>query len=349
MAHNLEFKNGEYSFAENRKKHIAWHGLGQVFDGEMDVPTALKLSHADFNVVTIPAGFQLPTGEWKADKDHCYTQREDNGDILGLVTSSYGVVQNAAAFDFVDNLCTGKSGEPFIESAGVLGKGERVFVTAKFPERFKIGDELGDDGEMYAVITTSHDGFGAVTVMMTPIRVVCNNTLTSAMLHNYSKFSFKHTSGVNSRMRDNLLHASKVLGVYNATLKAINEQTAALAKINVNHKMVEDIAAKMAFGNKLDIFKREGLGSENLSTNLKNTYNGLLLSVEKGVGQDIFKKKDGNWLFNGFSTFFQNHTTYGTKGVKDDQTRKFDNFFGGTVYKRLNTAFDDILAYNLAA
>lgn len=344
MAHLINvYDNGEYYFAENGKKRRAWHNLGQVFDGEMDVKTALAASHADFTVGTIPAGYMTAEG-WIADDKHRYTQRQDNGEVLGLVTDSYGVVQNVEAFDFVDTLCTGKSGEPFIESAGVLGKGERVFVTAKFPERFNIGGTaFGDEGEMYAVITTSHDGFGAVTVMMTPVRVVCNNTLASAMLHNYSKFSFKHTSQVSNRMRDNLLHASKVLGVYDATLKAINEQTAALARIDVNERMVSEVTAKLAFGDKFNVWLAEGSESKNLSSNLKNTYNGLRKAIEEGVGQDAFKKKDGNWLFNGFTTYFQNYATYGKHGVKDDPTRKFDTLFGGSVYKRLNAAFDNII------
>lgn len=57
------------------------------------------------------------------------------------------------------------------------------------------------------------------------------------------------------------------------------------------------------------------------------------------IEEDIFKQKNGNWLFNGISSYFQNAATYGSHGVKDDPTRKFDNFFGGTVHKKLTAAF----------
>ena len=50
MAHNLEIVNGVASYAENGRKERAWHGLGQVFDGEMTVQQALELSHADYRV-----------------------------------------------------------------------------------------------------------------------------------------------------------------------------------------------------------------------------------------------------------------------------------------------------------
>lgn len=345
MAHLLEERNGEYSFAENGKKKRAWHGLGKVFNGDMDINTALRACRADYTVDSTPVFYNV-NGEFVENPDYRHIYRTDNKEVLGLVTSGYGIVQNSEAFEFVNNLCCGgNKNTPFIEACGVLGKGERVFVTAKFPEQFQIGDTFDDHGEMYAVITTSHDGSGAVTVVMTPIRVVCNNTLQYAMYrNNISKFSFKHTSGVKARMSANVTHAAQVLKCYDATMAAIQEQTATLAKVQVSEKMVTLVAGKVAFGEKYEIFKNEGLSSDNLSTQLKNVYNGLRKSIESGVGQDIFKQKNGNWLFNGISSYFQNVATYGSHGVKDDPTRKFDNFFGGTVHKKLTAAFQDITA-----
>ena len=343
MAHNLENKNGVYSFVENTKQHLAWHELGQHFDGEMDIKTALELSHADYQVEKIQAGYCNKNGIWTIDEEHNYIARTDNGDILGLVSNDYGVVQNTEAFDFINNLCTGKSGEPFIETAGVLGKGERVFVTAKFPERFRAGEVLGDDGEMYAVITTSHDGSGAVTVVMTPVRVVCNNTLNYAMYNNKSCLHFKHTLNVNSRLRDNILHSSQVLGVYESTLAAIKEKNEILTKKEVSSKIITDVTAQLAFENKVDIFKKEGFNSENLSTRGKNIFTALNESIENGVGQDVFKNHNGLWLFNGISTYFQNGKNYNVHGKKDD-LKKFDNIFGGTAHRKMVQAFNAIIA-----
>lgn len=343
MAHNLEIRNGIASFAENTKKHLAWHGLGQHFDGEMDVKTALELSRANYTVEEIPAGWMNKDGIWVKDEAHKYTQRTDNGEVLGLVSADYGIVQNSDAFDFVDNLCTGKSGEPFIESAGVLGKGERVFVTAKFPEKFRAGDVLGDDGEMYAVITTSHDGSGAVTVVMTPVRVVCNNTLSYAMYNNKSMLRFKHTINVKSRMKDNILHSAQILGVYDATLKAIQAMNETLSKKKVNDELIRKIAARLAFENNADIFLKEGINSENLSSRGKNIYNNIMTNIESGVGQSDFKNHNGLWLFNGISTYFQNGKEYNTHGSKDD-TKKFDNLMGGTAHKKMMQAYNEIIA-----
>ena len=344
MAHMIEEINGVASFAENGAKERAWHELGVVFDGEMTVETALAASHADYTVAKTPVYYQTKNGGFAANPEFYHIVREDNGAPLGLVKKSYGVVQNADAFQFVNNLCAGgDAAEPFIESAGVLGHGERVFITAKFPERFKCGEILGDDAEVYAVITTSHDGSGTVTVMLTPVRVVCNNTLQYALGCNYSKFAFRHTVNVKLRMKEDLEHAAKVLGCFEATKKAIAEKTALLNNIKVDEATVKMVCGRVAFGDKYPIFRDGGLYIDDLGMRNINTYYDLRKSVEDGVGQDMFKTKNGNWLFNGITTYFQNTKTYVTKGLHDAE-KKFDNILnGGTASAKIMQAYGDIL------
>ena len=345
MAHNIYInENGVAAFAENGKKERAWHELGVVFDGEMDIYTALAASHADYTVAKSPVYYwNAAQGTMSQNTEYSHIIREDNGTLLGLVKKSYGVVQNAEAFEFVNNLCAGGNKDlPHIECAGVLGVGERVFVTAKFPEHFQVGDVFGDDAEMYAVITTSHDGSGAVTVMLTPIRVVCNNTLQCAMMHPYSKFSFRHTSNVKLRMKANVEHAAKVLGCYDATKAAIKDQIASLNAIQVDEKTVKFVCGRVAFGDKYPIFKTNGFDIDELGMQSINTYYALRESVESGIGQDLFKSKSGNWLFNGITNYFQNVKAYNSKGQYDAE-KKFDNIFGGTAHAKIMGAYGDIL------
>lgn len=346
MAHNIYInENGVAAFAENGAKDRAWHELGEVFDGEMTVETALAASHADFTVTKTPVYYHNTSkGTMSINPDFFHIIREDNGQPLGLVKKAYGIVQNSDAFEFVNDLCAGgNTDEPFIECAGVLGQGERVFITAKFPERFKCGETLGDDAEVYAVITTSHDGSGAVTVMLTPVRVVCNNTLQYALGHNFSKFSFRHTTNVKMRMKANVEHAAKTLGCFDATKKAIAETVARLNKITVNEDTVKFVCGRVAFGEKYPIFKVNGFDIDELGMRNINTYYELRESVERGVGQDMFKTKNGNWLFNGVTNYFQNVKTYVSKGEYDAE-KKFDNILGGgTAHKKIMTAYNDIL------
>jgi hypothetical protein len=149
MAANIENRNGVYSFVENKKSGLSWHGLGQEVDGAMQVSEALKLSHADYEVamqpvMVLPIDIQTKILNGEAlDEDALLsliipgtmaTVRTDINQSLGVVSDSYGIVQNSDAFKFVDMLVSGKfanrDNTPVIETAGVLGRGERVFVTA---------------------------------------------------------------------------------------------------------------------------------------------------------------------------------------------------------------------------
>lgn len=82
----------------------------------------------------------------------------------------YLIVQNAEAFEFFDAIVGNGNGIQY-ETAGALGNGERIFITAKLPDYIRVGN--GDDVvEKYIFLTTSHDGSGSITAAFTPIRIV---------------------------------------------------------------------------------------------------------------------------------------------------------------------------------
>ncbi len=106
--------------------------------------------------------------------------RGDTGQVLGVVGKEYEVVQNADAFSFFDAIIGGD--RIMHETAGALGKGERIFITTQLPDYIKVGND--DLIEKYLFLTTSHDGFGTITAAFTPITIVCNpaGTVTAFML-----------------------------------------------------------------------------------------------------------------------------------------------------------------------
>ena len=271
MAHNLEIVNGVASFVENGKKERAWHGLGQVFDGPLTVKEALELSHADYRVELHPILAMTPMFQESMQQGTVITEqmqdqmldslipgkkvtmRMDTMKPLGVVSDSYGVVQNEDAFKFLDTLLTGQLTDsdhtPIIETAGVLGHGERVFVTAKFPEQIILDNKTDDRIEMYVVFTTSHDGTGAVNCMVTPTRVVCNNTLNFAMNHNAGKLSLRHSSGIMSRLdlanKENAEFAYKALNMYNVYKNSLEESFEHLRQIKIAEKDLDNILAQV--------------------------------------------------------------------------------------------------------
>lgn len=100
--------------------------------------------------------------------------RTDNGAVLGVVGKDYQIVQNRDAFLFFDSIVGGDG--IMYEIAGALGKGERIFITAKLPGYIEVGNN--DLIEKYLFLTTSHDGSGSITAAFTPVRIVCANSAT---------------------------------------------------------------------------------------------------------------------------------------------------------------------------
>lgn len=317
MAANIEIRNGVASYVENGKKERAWHRLGQVFDGELTVIEALEYSHADYQVemqqvfaVTPAIQQAMEQGSVSTDlileamvQNRKATMRMDLNKPLGIVSDSYGIVQNRDAFQFIDVLCTGgKCDTPIIECAGVLGQGERVFVTAKFPESIKLDNKGDDRVEMYVVFTTSHDGTGAVNCMVTPIRVVCNNTLNMALGRggNAGKISLRHTSGINSRLdlmkKENQEFAYKTLNMYNIYKNSLEQSFEHLKNIRFSEKELDNIMAEVLLTeSNLKLYRENGINCEGISSVGRNQFNKVKEVMLTGVGQDMGERGTAMW------------------------------------------------------
>lgn len=147
-----------------------WHGLGTMVTEAPDSKSALELAGLNWTVIQKPIKTQdgLPIPGFKAN------MRNTDNQVLGVVTDRYKVIQNQDAFAFTDKLL----GEGVTyETAGSLREGHRTWLLAKLPQRYIIS---GDEMTPYLVFMNSHDGTGAIKAAMTPIRVVCMNTLLYA-------------------------------------------------------------------------------------------------------------------------------------------------------------------------
>jgi phage/plasmid-like protein (TIGR03299 family) len=367
--HNIEIKkvNGVEvaSFAENGRRERAWHGLGegqQIFDRPMFVEEALKACHADYEVAMQPVVAlsqelvdAMENGKFinasilrdlLVDKTMA-TIRTDTNKSLGIVSDKYGLVSNKSAFEFVDMFCSGKFADrdntPVIETCGVLGNGERVFVTAKFPTPIVLDAKRNDLVEMYVVFTTSHDGTGAVRCMCTPIRVVCQNTLNMALNHNIGRIAFRHSSKVMSRLdllnKENAEFAYNALNVADVYTKGLKESFDHLRSIKVTERDIDNIIAEVALADdaKKIFLETRNINHEDIATRGRNIFLGMKESLESGIGQDILDKGNALWAINGITTYYQNVANYKNQEVM------FDNIMDGNVYKKVNKAYDMML------
>ena len=181
-----------------------WHGLGVCVEEALNSREALEKSGLNWMVEQRPIitdGKLIPG--YKANI------RQTDGKILGVVTDRYKVVQNHEAFAFTDALL----GEGVkYETAGSLSDGKRIWILAKLPDKYIIEGEQVDP---YLVFSSSHDGSGAIKVCMTPIRVVCQNTLNIALSSAKRMWSTIHVGDLAAKMEEahsTLLLAEKYMG-----------------------------------------------------------------------------------------------------------------------------------------
>lgn len=363
MAHGLEERNGKFSFAENGSRERAWHGLGEVVNEPMFVADALKLCRADYKVQLQP--IVALTDELINAMDNGTfinaamlrdllvegrkaTVRTDLNTALGLTSDSYGIVQNSDAFKFVDMLCSGldsnRTEKPTIECCGVLGKGERVFITCKMPEDIVLNPRTDDRIETYVVFTTSHDGTGSVRCMVTNVRVVCSNTLNFAMKHNSGRIAFRHSSKVMSRLdllnKENAEFAYKTLGLWNEYEKCFKESLEHLRNIKLSERDLDNIIAEITLADeaKKAFLETRNIYHEDIATRGRNIFIGMKEAMESGIGQDILDKGTALWAINGVTTYFQNEANFKNGEVM------FDNMMDGNVYKKVNKAYEMLIA-----
>ena len=137
------------------------------------------------------------------------------------MTDQYKVVQNMDAFAFTDELLG--EGDTY-ETAGSLQNGRRTWILAKLPQRYIIS---GDEITPYLVFMNSHDGTGAIKAAMTPIRVVCQNTLNLALFTAMRSWSTIHTGDIYGKLQDarnTLLYADRYMAELGKTIDKLNQQ-----------------------------------------------------------------------------------------------------------------------------
>jgi len=320
MGHNIaeNIKNGGAAFVSGNNKP-AWHGLGTVLDGQLTSQECLKYGGLDYQVGIRPAKVLLPNenGEdqlFDVPKTNI-TYREDNNVVLGSVGDRYTVVQNKNAFTFFDAI-VGK-GEAIYETAGALGEGERIFISAKMPDYINING-TDDITEMFVLLTSSHDGTGAIKAMVTPIRVVCQNTLNFAMQGCTNKVSIRHTMNAETA----LANAHKLLGITNQYAQEMDEMFNHLNTVKVSDSAAKDVIAKLFPSDK---------DGDDIPTRTLNMREALYENYLTGVGQKgIVGTAYG--LLQG-TTYYTNHV----RSYKDDDT-KFKSIMEGQSEKLINQA-----------
>jgi phage/plasmid-like protein (TIGR03299 family) len=244
MAHEIETVNGQSAFASLRQP--AWHGLGTVFEQEVTTKEMLDLAHlSDWDVrledVGIPDGFE-------SDRSYSFVTRtnpfdRNKNDVLGVVGERYVPLQNEDLFDFGDLMLDGGGRW---ETAGSIKGGRQVFGSLAL-ERETVLDPngVGDKINTYLLINTSHDGSVAIQASITPVRVVCANTLNLALGQRgrngsvKQSFKIRHTASATGKVQQ----AREALGLANAYMDEFDIMAKNMIETEISKAKFDEIVA----------------------------------------------------------------------------------------------------------
>jgi phage/plasmid-like protein (TIGR03299 family) len=180
MAHQIYLDGGQAAMFYVDEE--PWHGLGTRLERPPTSCEAIKAARLDWTVAKVPLCIAAGGGTRPHELPHRFAIiRQDtigrpDCHAFGIAGREYIPLQNYEAFEFFDPLVA--EGDATYETAGALGRGERVWIQARLAGDLDIA---GDEVRRFLLLSNSHEGTRSVQVKITPVRVVCNNTLTIAL------------------------------------------------------------------------------------------------------------------------------------------------------------------------
>jgi phage/plasmid-like protein (TIGR03299 family) len=231
-------------------REVPWHGMGNITGKVLSMKEALVQSGLDWQVEKRPLFFPDSGGIYHDSLEAFGIVRVTDEKLLGVHGEGYNPIQNEESFEFCETLL--QEGATY-ETAGSLFGGKRIFITANL----RSIDILGDSIDEFLVLANSHDGSMPMTGMITPIRVVCNNTLRMAIDNARRIVKIRHTKNAVDRID----LARQILGLAHKYTDKIKENAEKMVTIEFN-------------GNKLDSFIDKVFGfdeeEEKTSVRMKN-------------------------------------------------------------------------------
>jgi phage/plasmid-like protein (TIGR03299 family) len=324
MADNINQTKDKFSFV-SAGGEVPWHKKGIVVPEQFITAEAcMRYANLDYTVVKKPLyafdDAALDRSPFSKVEDHYATIRTDTGQSLGVVGKRYTIVQNRDGFGFFDAIVG--EGAAIYTTAGCLGKGEVTFITAKMPEYIRI-DGTDDVSEVYVVLKMSHDGSGSIKAMVTPIRVVCRNTLNAALRNAKNIVSIRHTESAKERLEE----AHKLLGISHQYVEEVNQLFNRMKKVHISDEAFTSLVETLFTSQSED------------SSRLEKIHEAVLETYHTGVGQD--KILGTAWgAYNGITHYLDHVKKYKT----DDS--KFESILEGSSSRLAQKAFDWLSAMN---
>ena len=300
MAHEVE--SLMYTSNDKNGRFVPWHGLGTPVQESPTSADALRLAGLDWRVEAKPIytndGIKIP--------GYVANTRDSDNSVLGVVTEKYKIVQNEDAFAFTDSLI---GGDVRYETAGSLRNGKSTFLLAKLPDKKILDDDFGQ----YLCFTNTHDGSGAVKVMMTPVRVVCNNTLNLALNTTKRMWTCKHMGS----MKDKLHEAEETLGFASKYMDNLAVVAERLANVSLRDEEIQAIVA--------ELFPMDENSSDRTKANMQKAKQEFMVAYYM---PDIAKFRNTAWGLLNATSDWMSHTSP-QRNTPTYQERNFERIICG--------------------
>lgn len=229
MAHEIEYINGKAQMAYSGD--VPWHGLGTKVPADLTPEQMLEAAGLDWRVEMFPAIATLANGT-QVNTGHSALVRDIDNRVLDVITNDWNPMQNQEAFEFFNEFVA--AGDMEMHTAGSLRNGRIVWALAKVQDSFELFGGR-DQVDSYLLFTNPHIYGQSIDVRFTPIRVVCNNTLTLS-LNSQSKSMVK----VSHRREFDADLVKETLGVAKAKLGRYKEMAEFLSQKRYNDENIVD-------------------------------------------------------------------------------------------------------------
>jgi len=286
MSHDLTInEKGETEFFSAVTR--GWHNLGQLTDRQLTAEEAIKEARLDWEVEQVPVYHQA-NGEMLEVPDQYCVRRTDNNRVMSVMSKRYQMIQNHETFSFADEIIG--AGQAKWDTAGSIAGGRVVFMQVELEGRLFLKSNPDDQTVKKVLFINSHDGSKALMGMITPVRVVCQNTLNAALGQKSNQFKIYHRKNFQSKKDE----AAKILGLASAFYDDLQTVMDTLAEQQVTKSYVEGFVNALMPSTK-----------DEVSTRTENRRSQITTLFSTGKGNRGETKWD---LFNAVTEYVDHHS-----------------------------------------
>jgi phage/plasmid-like protein (TIGR03299 family) len=303
MAHELNIEKGRASMMYVGQ--VPWHGLGTQVKEAATAEEAITAANLNWRVAKLPLFGSTGIIGVPVKGKYAVVREDKIGEqdcpVFGIVSESYTLLQNTEAFAFFDTIVKDKKAAIY-HTAGALGKGERIWILAKLPTDIHVAGK--DITNKFLLLSNNHDGKGSVQIKFTPIRVVCQNTLSLA-LREGDTLRIPHVRD----LKDRIQKADEMLNIIDLRFNKIEESFQEMAKVQIDEERLKVYLSEVFPDPKVNEKESEMEREKELNRVHQNRLNAEVL-FDQGAGNNVTGISGTLWAaYNGVTELVDHRVT----------------------------------------